>query len=234
MGHVGAEHPPQQVELVDDDVAQPHEEGGPPRVVREDAVVQHLGVGEQHVGVGADPGALLGPGVTVVGGGDEPGDLERRQPPELVLGQGLGREEQQRRCRPHRAADRLGDGHLVAERLARGGARGDGHRPARPGQVDGRGLVAPQPVERQPAAEVVGERHREVGEPGRAGRQVLEVHHAAVERERGEQVVELGCGGERHGGPRIDNDWEHRCGRHDSGWDARVGDRGGTPAAPTV
>ena len=51
VGDVGAEDAAQHVQLVDHDVAQAHEEGGPARVVRQDAVVQHLGVGEHDVGV---------------------------------------------------------------------------------------------------------------------------------------------------------------------------------------
>ena len=44
---VAAEHAAQRVQLVDDDVAQSQEERGPPVVRREDAHVEHLGVGEQ-------------------------------------------------------------------------------------------------------------------------------------------------------------------------------------------
>ena len=73
VGHVGAEHAAQHVELVDHDVAEPHEERGPAAVVREQPVVEHLGVGEHHVGVLAGPGALLGRGVAVVGGATRPG-----------------------------------------------------------------------------------------------------------------------------------------------------------------
>ena len=44
----------------------------------------------------AHPGALLGRAVAVVGGGHQAGHLERGQRAELVLGEGLGGEEQQR------------------------------------------------------------------------------------------------------------------------------------------
>ena len=52
---VAAEDAAQRVQLVDHDVAQPHEERRPPLMRREDAHVQHLGVGEHDVGVACAP-----------------------------------------------------------------------------------------------------------------------------------------------------------------------------------
>ena len=104
VGDVAAEDAAQHVELVDHDVAQAHEEGGPARVVGQEADVQHLGVGEHHVGVAAHPRACVGRGVAVVGGGDQPGSVQLDEGAELVLGQGLGGEEQQRRRRCARLA----------------------------------------------------------------------------------------------------------------------------------
>ena len=50
--NVTAEQSAQRVELVDHDVAEAHEKGGPPRVRRQDAGVQHLRVGEEAVRLG--------------------------------------------------------------------------------------------------------------------------------------------------------------------------------------
>ena len=59
-----------------DHVAQPAQERRPAVVVGQHAAVQHLGVGEQDVGVGAGPLALLDRAVAVVGGGDQARQLE--------------------------------------------------------------------------------------------------------------------------------------------------------------
>jgi hypothetical protein len=48
VGEVRAEDTAVGVELVDDDVAQVGEEARPARVVREDARVEHVGVGDEH------------------------------------------------------------------------------------------------------------------------------------------------------------------------------------------
>ncbi len=99
LGDVRAEDPPVGVALVDDDVAQGAQEGGPARVGREDAAVQHVGVGEDEVGVLADPFALLDRGVAVVDGGPD-GVAERGREfldgAQLVGGEGLGGREVER------------------------------------------------------------------------------------------------------------------------------------------
>ena len=152
---VAAEHAAQGVELVDDHVAQPQQEVGPARVRREDPHVQHLGVREDHVGVLAGPGPVVGGGVAVVGDGPQPGDEPRAQRTELVLGERLRREHEQRGVATLRH-DRFDDRELVAERLPRRGAGRDDDVPparrtsiARPGgsrarRSDGRGAV-PRP-----------------------------------------------------------------------------------------
>ena len=116
-------------------------------------MVQHLGVGEQHVGVAPDPRALLGAGVAVVGGGDQAGDVERGERAELVLGQRLGREDAAARCRAAPGCRR--------PRRWAPGSRATCPTPCpwpRPpsagsGEVDGGGLVAPEPLDRQAVAE---------------------------------------------------------------------------------
>ena len=168
---MGAEHAPQHVELVDHDVAQAHQERGPPAVVGQHAVVQHLGVGEH--ARWRWPGPRCAPRARSRRRRWRPpgrGRSRRGEGPELVLGQRLGGEHQQRGGRPHRCADGLGDGHLVAERLARRRAGGDRHRPAGPGQVDGLGLVGPE-ARRPPSRSrtVGGERPGQLGEAGRCG-----------------------------------------------------------------
>ena len=178
LGDVAAEHAAERVQLVDDDVAQPAEERGPPLVVGQQPGVEHLGVGEHDRGVLADPGALLGAGVAVVGAGDHAGQLEGGERAQLVVGQRLGGEQDQRRARADRGAGRLGDRHLVAERLARRRARGDHDRAAGAGQVDGLGLVRPQRPG-QPVGHGAGQRPAELGVPGGARRSVGEVDQPA-------------------------------------------------------
>ncbi len=50
VGEVRAEDAAIRVQLVDDDVLQVGEEPRPPRMVRHDAGMQHVGVGEKHTG----------------------------------------------------------------------------------------------------------------------------------------------------------------------------------------
>ena len=125
---MAAEDPPQHVELVDDDVAESHEECRPAVVVREDAGVEHLGVGEDDVGRPPERGPLLHRRVAVVGHGPHPRHQPRPQRPELVVGQGFGREQQEGRVLPA-GEHRLGDRSLVAQRLPGPGAGGQGHAP---------------------------------------------------------------------------------------------------------
>ena len=66
LGDVGAEDAAVGVALVDDDVPQRAQEGGPAGVGGQDAAVQHVGVGQDVVGVLADPLALLDGRVAVV------------------------------------------------------------------------------------------------------------------------------------------------------------------------
>ncbi len=146
VGDVAAEHATEGVQLVDDDVAQPQQECRPPLVRREDAHVQHLGVGEQHVGVGPDPRALVDRRVAVVGRSHEVGHEPLAERPELVLREGLGREHEESGV-AGAVGDAFDDRDLVAERLPRRGAGRDGDVPACAQRVDRLGLVRPQPVD---------------------------------------------------------------------------------------
>src|SRR6185295_14846027 len=69
LGDVGAEDAPVGVALVDDDIAQRAQEGGPPGVGGKYAPVQHVRIGEDVVGVLAYPFAFLDRCVAVVDGG---------------------------------------------------------------------------------------------------------------------------------------------------------------------
>jgi hypothetical protein len=112
------------VGLVHHHERQAEEEVRPSRVVRQQARVQHVRVGQHQVGVAADQGSLGPRGVAVVDS-----RLELRQPeltdlPQLVPGQGLGRVQVQRRAL--RVVQRIyGEGQVVHERLAAGRPRGD-------------------------------------------------------------------------------------------------------------
>ncbi len=76
LGDVAAEHAAVHVGLVEHDVAQVMQELGPALVGRQDADVQHVGVGEQDGGAGADARALGLRRVAVVEGGDRAGQTQ--------------------------------------------------------------------------------------------------------------------------------------------------------------
>ncbi|MEI2690010.1 MAG: hypothetical protein V9H69_09945 [Anaerolineae bacterium] len=71
IGHMAAEHPAVDMQLVQHHVAQPSQQFGPLGVVRQDAGVQHVRVAEDDTGLPADAGALALRGVAVVGGGPQ-------------------------------------------------------------------------------------------------------------------------------------------------------------------
>ena len=81
---VRPEHPAVHVALVDDDVLERPQEPRPPLMAGQEGVVEQVGVGEHDVGVVADPAALVGRGVAVVGRGAHAGHGERLDPGELV------------------------------------------------------------------------------------------------------------------------------------------------------
>ena len=142
QGHVAAEQAAVPVALVDHDVAQPAQEGRPALVLRQQRPVQQVGVGQHHVGVLANPVALVERGIAVQGGRPHPGQPEFGQRPVLVGGQRLGGREVQHPG-PGLGQYRRQHRQLVGQRLAGRGAGRDHHRLARPG-VLGRGhLVRP-------------------------------------------------------------------------------------------
>ena len=122
VGDLGAEHAAVGVQLVDDHVLQRREEAPPPRVVGQDAGVQHVGIGEHDVARLPDLCAPPRRGVAVVGVG---ADLDRESGGEgaelgqLILRQGLGG-EQVEGPRGGLLQDPLQDGQVVAEGLSAG------------------------------------------------------------------------------------------------------------------
>ena len=171
-------------------------------------VVQHVGVGEDVLGVVAGPLALVAAAVAVVGG-DPDVEAERGEPGELVLGQRLGRREVERggaalAARPARGQRRGQRRQLVGERLARGGAGGEDDVLPGVRRVGRHGLVPPG---LDHPAGAVGRDHRRVGPvrprrgAGRSGGQPLEVGQPALATGDGGQPVDhLGHAAWRGGG----------------------------------
>jgi hypothetical protein len=192
---VAAEDAAQRVQLVDDHVAQAHQEGRPALVRRQDADVQHLGVGQQDVGVLACPSAGVAVGVAVVGDRPQSADEPGPERPELVLRERLGREHQQRRVTPT-AHDRFDDRHLVAERLAGRRARRDDDAAARPETVDGGRLVRVEALDAsrgEARADLLVERLARICEARRPCGDRLPIHEAARRRRIRSECVERGA-----------------------------------------
>ena len=137
--------------LIDDDIAQVAEELGPERVVRQDAGVEHVGVGQQHASAAADAAARGLGRVTVVSrgqGADDalPRSLGQRVPlAELILRQRLGRVDVEG-ARQRITSQRLEHRHVEAQRLAAGRRGGDDDVLARQRGVDRLSLVRVQPL----------------------------------------------------------------------------------------
>ena len=154
LGDVGAEDAAVGVALVDDDVAQGAQEGGPAGVGGQDAAVQHVRIGEDVVGVLAYPLAFLEGRVAVVDGrADRRCPAGRRAPspsgagrrPGPWSGRGRARWRRARRMPGPRSPSRSAreDRREVGERLAGGGAGGDDHRLAVHRVLGGARLVGP-------------------------------------------------------------------------------------------
>ncbi len=143
---VRAEQPAVGVTLVDHHVPQSPQERRPALVGRQDAVVQHVRVGQHPVRVRPHPVPLVRWGVAVVGRRSQPGDAELEQGTQLVTGQRLGRREVQH-PRPVVGEDRRQPGQLVGQRLAGRRARRDDDRAARVCQLGRLDLVPPRPVD---------------------------------------------------------------------------------------
>ena len=117
----------------------------PRPVVGQDPEVQHVGVGEDDVRPPPDLRPLLARRVAVVDRRPGALDAERVQRARLVLRQRLRRVEVER-AGARVAAQRVERRQLEAERLAARRAGGDDRR-ARPGGMEGVGLMRPQVVD---------------------------------------------------------------------------------------
>ena len=129
VGHVRAEDAGVVmggVQLVDDHVFQVFEQAGPLGVVRQDARMQHVGVGDHDLRLLADGLAHAGRRVAVVGVEAQlvaQGLVQVEQLGQLVLGKGLGREQVQG-FGLGVAGQGVQGGGVVDQGLARGGGRG--------------------------------------------------------------------------------------------------------------
>ena len=88
-GQVRAEYPSVDMTLVNHDVAQGPQEGGPSRVSGQQGVMEQVGVGQDELGVVADPAPFVRRGVTVVGRSPKPRDGKSGQAGQLICGQSL-------------------------------------------------------------------------------------------------------------------------------------------------
>ncbi len=151
LGDVGAEDAAVVVALVDHDVAQGPEEARPAGVPGQQRAVQHVGVGEHVLAVVAGPLAHLGRGVAVVGGAAQVGQpvepSARRVASWSWASALVGAEVEDGGAAlplgPAAGLDRLQRREQVAQRLARGRARGDHDVAARVGEVGRCALVGP-------------------------------------------------------------------------------------------
>jgi hypothetical protein len=150
--HVRAEDPAVHVRLVDDDVAQVVQNVAPAVVVRQDAHVEHVRVGQDQVRPLADLPAPFARRVAVVDRGLEALQPQLRQRAGLILGERLRRVQVQR-ARLRLADDRIEHGEVEGERLARRGAGGDDDVLSAAGGLPRLGLV---PVERVDAVRCEG------------------------------------------------------------------------------
>ena len=181
LGHVGAEDAAVAVALVDHHVAQAAQELRPSGVARQHRVMEHVRVGEDEVGVGADPVPLLPRGVTVVGRCPDLADLQPVDRPQLVGGKCLGGGEVERGARAQAVAgvdQRRQHGQQVGQGLTRRGAGGDHRRPPLEGQRGSLRLVRPgecDPGQSEPVDHERGDPARPVGRTRRPGWHVLDV-----------------------------------------------------------
>jgi hypothetical protein len=155
---VGAEHAAVGVTLVDHHILQPAQERRPSPVRRQDAAVQHVGVGEHQPGVRTDPVPLRRLRVAIEGGSAHIRQDQRPQRPQLIGGEGL-RRGQVERGRLSVRQQRRQHGQLVRQRLAGGGAGRDHDRLAGMRQRGGGGLVLPRSLD-APGPEAVDQQLR--------------------------------------------------------------------------
>ena len=147
IAQVAAEDAAIGVQLVQHDVAQILEQARPAGVVRQDAGVQHVRIGQHDVPLFADGRARVGGRVAVVGENAESviqALVEIVELGELILRQRLGGKKIQR-ARVGIFQHGVQDRQVVAERLAGSGRRDDDHFVARHARFRGLGLVCVRP-----------------------------------------------------------------------------------------
>ena len=137
--HVAAEDTAVDVCLVDDDVREAAKHLGPARVVREDPEVQHVRVREDGVAPLARERSSLAWRVPVVERRPQT-ETQLRQPPRLILREGLRRTEVQGACAAP-LEQLLHEGERVGERLAARRPRDDADVLAGACELVGLGLV---------------------------------------------------------------------------------------------
>ncbi len=183
---VRPEHAAVGMHLIHNDVSQVREELRPPRVVRQDGLVQHVRVGEDDLSVVPQLPPLRRRRVAVVRAGQEldpgragvPPALESRQPPQLVLRQGLRRVDEQR-CRERIGEHGLDHWDVVAQRLAAGRTGHDDNAAPGADVLDGLHLVDVQPLDAgasQCLRNRLCERLRQLTEAGWSLRQFDDLH----------------------------------------------------------
>ncbi len=200
--HVATEHAPVRVQLVQHDELQVAKEVRPARVVRQDAHVKHVGVGDDDAALAPDLRTLAGGCVAVI-------DIERDLHPgverayqlakrrRLILRERLRREEVQRR-RARVVQYVLDGGQVIGQRLA---GRCAGHQhDVLPGKhrLDGLRLMHVQRRHAAPAHKVHQPRvepRREVGVARRPRRDALPrsdvVHKARAEPQFVQQLLQV-------------------------------------------
>ncbi len=127
IAQVAAEDAAVGMQFIEDDVAEVFEEASPARMVREDAGVQHVWIGQNDVTFFANGFASVGGRVAVVSENAEAvfqTPVEVVEFGELVLREGLGGEEVE--CAGAGIfEDRVQNWHVIAQRFSGGGGRHD-------------------------------------------------------------------------------------------------------------
>ena len=157
------------VRLVHDDVAEVREDVAPAIVVRQDADVEHVRVGQDQVRPFADLPAALALRVAVVDRGPDALDLELVERAHLVLRERLGRVEVER-AELGLLGEGGEDGQVEGEALPARGAGGDDEVLAAPRRLPGLGLVRvervdPASLEPFPQSAPAGRRAEAPNEP---------------------------------------------------------------------
>jgi hypothetical protein len=164
--------------------------------------VEHVGVGEDQVGGLPDQGTFGAGGIAVVHGGPDLGKAEVPDLPKLVPGQGLGREQVQRRASAVLEGS-PGEGQVVHQGLPAGRAGGHDHVPAPLDQLQGPALVGVEALHAE-EPKAIGERSRQVWERlgiGVPSRELFQVDQPATDVLVRQQFLEEPSGVHAHDVP---------------------------------